>query len=72
MAPSSTRQRPSPPAADTTAAQSISRPRKAPPRVDVRTDEVLINVRAWARSYVHLLCSIEGIALMPSTMERAS
>lgn len=49
-----------------------SQPRHAPPAVTVIADDGAIDLRVWARSYVHLLCSIEGIALIPSTLERAS
>ena len=44
----------------------------APPTVAVVADEQAIDLRLWARAYVQVLCTIEGIALVPSTMERAS
>lgn len=46
--------------------------RPVPPSVTVLADDQAIDLRLWARSYVQLLCTIEGIALIPSTLERAS
>jgi hypothetical protein len=45
---------------------------KVQPSVTVVAADETLELRLWARRYVHLLCSIEGVASIPSTMERAS
>lgn len=47
---------------------------KAPPTVQVLADEELgeVDVRAWARDYVNLLLTLEGVALVPASLPSAS
>lgn len=45
---------------------------KSPPTVAVHAADESIDLRLWARQYVQLLFTIEGVALIPSTLERAS
>lgn len=42
-----------------------SKPR-TPPDVQVNREDEPVDVRAWARTYVNILMSLEGIALVPA------
>lgn len=46
-------------------------PRK-PPDVEVVSDENVVDVRQWARDYVNLLLTLEGVAIVPAKLPRAS
>jgi hypothetical protein len=45
---------------------------KTPPAVRVEPADETVDVRAWARAYVNVLCTLEGIALVPSALQKAS
>jgi hypothetical protein len=47
---------------------------KAPPAVRVLEDDELSegDARAWAREYVNLLLTLEGVALVPASLPSAS
>jgi hypothetical protein len=45
---------------------------KTPPTVRVVEGDEVADIRAWARTYVNLICTIEGIALVPSALKKAS
>ena len=45
---------------------------KMPPSVRTEDTEETVDVRAWARTYVNLLFTLEGVALVPSALKQAS
>jgi hypothetical protein len=47
------------------------RPR-TPPALDVEYDDETVDVRAFARTYVNILLTLEGIALVPAALKQAS
>jgi hypothetical protein len=46
--------------------------RRTAPTVHVEREEETVDVRAWARAYVNILCTLEGVALIPSALKQAS
>ena len=46
--------------------------RREPPAVEIVSDENVVDVRRWARDYVNLLLTLEGVALVPAQLPRAS
>jgi hypothetical protein len=42
------------------------------PDVHVEREEETVDVRAFARTYVHVLLSLEGVALEPAPLQQAS
>ena len=45
---------------------------RLPPAVRREETDETVDVRAWARSYVNLLFTLEGVALVPSALKQAS
>jgi hypothetical protein len=46
--------------------------RRTPPSVHIEHEDETVDVRAFARTYVNLLFTLEGIALVPTPLKQAS
>jgi hypothetical protein len=45
---------------------------RKPPEVQIVSAENVVDVRRWARDYVNLILTLEGIAPVPAQLPRAS